>query len=55
MSDFAGIPMHSELGWSNQTDIYVRGYDLSRDLIGTIDLTEMTYLLLRDRLPKPAC
>jgi citrate synthase len=45
--------LRTELGWSTADDVFVRGHNLSTELIGTIDLTQMTYLLIRGRLPTP--
>jgi len=43
----------SEMGWSTADRITVRGYDLSNDLLGKIDLGGMAFLELRGRMPNP--
>jgi citrate synthase len=43
--------LRSEMGWSTTDRIVVRGYDLSRDLIGKVSLGAMAFLELKGRLP----
>lgn len=51
MTDVARPEIRTEIGWSTSDRIYVRGYDLTRDLIGTVDLAGMTYLEIVGRMP----
>jgi citrate synthase len=44
-------PLTSEMGWSTPERIVVRGYDLSGELIGNIDLGGMAFLELTGRKP----
>jgi citrate synthase len=44
-------PLHTDIAWSTTDRITVRGYDLSRDLIGKINLGDMGFLELTGRLP----
>ena len=46
--------LHSEIARSDRDHIFVRGLDLSRDLIGKVSLGDMAFLELRGRLPSPA-
>jgi citrate synthase len=47
-------PLKSEMGWSTPSQITVRGFDLSADLLGKVNLGEMAYLELTGRLPTAA-
>ena len=43
--------LRSDMGWSTAAEIKVRGFDLTRDLIGKIDLGAMAFLEITGRLP----
>jgi citrate synthase len=43
--------IQSEMGWSTPETITVRGYDLSNDLLGKIDLGGMAFLEITGRMP----
>ncbi|MBX6378249.1 MAG: citryl-CoA lyase, partial [Clostridia bacterium] len=45
--------LYSRMGWSTETDIFVRGYNLTKDLVGTINLGDMLFLEVTGRLPNP--
>jgi len=47
-------PLRSAMGWSTRDSITVRGFDLSKDLLGKIDLGSMAWLEITGRLPTPA-
>src|SRR5262245_27515918 len=47
-------PLRSEMGWSTRDRITVRGFDLTKDLLGRIDLGAMAYLEITGRLPTPS-
>jgi citrate synthase len=47
----AASKITSQMGWSTSDRITVRGYDLSNDLLGKIDLGGMAFLEIRGRLP----
>src|SRR5450631_4432738 len=44
-------PLRSEMGWSSRDRITVRGFDLTKDLLGKIDLGAMAWLEITGRLP----
>jgi citrate synthase len=44
-------PIRSEMGWSTQDAITVRGFDLPKDLLGKIDLGGMAFLEITGRMP----
>jgi citrate synthase len=44
-------PLLSEMGWSSRDRITVRGFDLTNDLLGKIDLGAMAWLEITGRLP----
>jgi citrate synthase len=44
-------PLRSDMGWSSRDRITVRGFDLTKDLIGKIDLGAMAWLEITGRLP----
>ena len=44
-------PLRSDIGWSTHDKIGVLGYDLVRDLIGKVDLGDMSFLEITGRLP----
>lgn len=46
-------PLESRLGAATVDHIWVRGFDLCRDLLGTVNLGDMAFLELRGRLPTP--
>jgi citrate synthase len=46
-------PLRSEMGWSTRDRITVRGFDLTADLLGKIDLGGMAWLEITGRLPEP--
>jgi citrate synthase len=46
-------PLKSGMGWSTRDSITVRGFDLTNDLLGKIDLGAMAFLEIRGRLPTP--
>lgn len=46
--------IRSELGWATRDRVVVRGYDLSGELIGRVDLGQMAFLELVGRLPDPS-
>jgi citrate synthase len=43
--------LKSGMGWSTRDSITVRGFDLTNDLLGKIDLGSMAFLEIRGRLP----
>jgi citrate synthase len=43
--------LKSTLGHSTATEIFVRGHDLTADLLGKVSLGDMAYLELKGRLP----
>src|SRR5713101_5936471 len=43
--------LRSDMGWSTPDKIVVRGFDLTKDLIGKIDLGAMAFLEITGRLP----
>jgi len=45
--------LRSDLGRSTTDRIYVRGHDLTEDLIGKVSLGDVAFLELKDRLPTP--
>lgn len=44
---------HSAISTSNEETIVVRGHDLARELIGTINFTDHFWLLVTGQLPTP--
>src|SRR5499427_3911348 len=44
-------PMRSDIAWSAADAITVKGFDLPNDLMGKVDLGDMAFLELMDRLP----
>ncbi len=46
-------PLESRLGASTVDRVWVRGFDLCRDLLGQVNLGDMAFLELRGRLPTP--
>ena len=45
--------LKSDLGRSTTDRIYVRGHDLTEDLIGKVSLGDVAFLELKERLPTP--
>lgn len=43
--------LHTDIAWSTTDAIGVHGYDLTRDLIGKVDLGGMAYLSITGRMP----
>jgi len=48
-----GKVLESRMGASNLDRVWVRGLDLCKDLMGTINLGDMAFLELQGRLPTP--
>ena len=46
-------PLRSDMGWSNSEQIVVKGYNLPDDLLGNVNLGDMAFLELMNRLPTP--
>ena len=44
-------PLRSDIAWSAADAITVKGFDLPNDLMGKVDLGDMAFLELMDRLP----
>ncbi len=44
-------PLRSDIAWSTVDAISVKGFDLPNDLMGKVDLGDMAFLELMDRLP----
>ncbi len=44
-------PLRSDMGWSTPDKITVRGFDLTKDLLGKIDLGAMAFLEITGRVP----
>ncbi|HET9403517.1 MAG TPA: citryl-CoA lyase [Burkholderiales bacterium] len=44
-------PIRTDIAWSTPSRIIVKGYDLCRDVLGTLSLGDMAFLELTDRLP----
>jgi citrate synthase len=47
------MTIKTEIGYTTPETIYVRGRDLSRDIIGKLDFVDMIWLLIFDRTPQP--
>lgn len=47
-------PLRSDMGWSTSDQIVVKGYDLPNELLGRVNLGDMAFLELMDRLPTEA-
>jgi citrate synthase len=45
--------LKSRMGWSDRESITVRGFDLTTQLLGKIDLGAMAFLEMKGRLPTP--
>ena len=45
--------LKSRMGWSDRDSITVRGFDLTTQLLGKIDLGAMAFLEIKGRLPTP--
>ena len=46
--------IQSSMGWSNESSITVQGYDLSRDILGKLNLGDFAFLEIKGRTPSPA-
>lgn len=46
-------PLRSDMGWSNADQIVVKNHSLVNDLLGHVNLGDMAFLELMDRLPTP--
>jgi len=46
--------IQSGMGWSNESSITVQGYDLSRDILGKLNLGDFAFLEIKGRTPSPA-
>ena len=44
-------PLRSDIAWSSPDTITVKGFDLPRELMGKVNLGDMAFLELMDRLP----
>ena len=44
-------PLRSDMGWSTPDKIVVKGFDLTKDLLGKIDLGAMAFLEITGRVP----
>jgi citrate synthase len=44
-------PIRTDIAWSTTDRITVKGYDLCKDVLGTLSLGDMAFLELTDRLP----
>ena len=45
--------LKSDMGWSNETSITVQGLDLSRDILGKLNLGDFAFLEIKGRQPTP--
>ena len=43
--------LQSDMGWSNETSITVQGLDLSRDILGKLNLGDFAFLEIKGRQP----
>jgi citrate synthase len=46
--------LRSDIAWSAPDKVVVKGFDLCRDILGTLSLGDVAFLLLTDRLPSPS-
>ncbi len=44
-------PIRTDIAWSTPSSITVKGFDLCRDILGTVSLGDMAFLELTGRLP----
>lgn len=44
-------PLQSNMGWSTSNQIVVKGYNLPDELLGKVNLGDMAFLELMNRLP----
>jgi citrate synthase len=44
-------PIRTDIAWSTPTTITVKGFDLCKDILGTLSLGDIAFLELTDRLP----
>lgn len=47
------LQIRSDIGWSDASRIHVRGLDLCEDLLGKVNLGDMAFLEIAERLPSP--
>ncbi len=45
--------LRSDIAWSAPDSITIKGYDLTKDILGKLSLGDMAFLELTDRLPTP--
>ena len=45
--------LRTDIGWSTEDKITIKGLDLCRDIMGKVSLGDMAFLELTDRLPSP--
>lgn len=46
-------PLRSDIAWSTETTITVKGMDLCSEILGKVSLGDMAFLEMMDRLPTP--
>jgi len=44
-------PIRTDIAWSTPSTITVKGFDLCKDILGTLSLGDIAFLELTDRLP----
>ncbi|MBI3044018.1 MAG: citryl-CoA lyase [Betaproteobacteria bacterium] len=44
-------PIRTDIAWSTPSTITIKGFDLCKDILGTLSLGDMAFLELTDRLP----
>src|SRR3970282_1570827 len=44
-------PIRTDIAWSTPSSITVKGFDLFKDILGTLSLGDIAFLELTDRLP----
>jgi citrate synthase len=44
-------PIRTDIAWSTPSTVTVKGFDLCKDLLGSVSLGDMAFLELTDRLP----
>jgi citrate synthase len=44
-------PIRTDIAWSTPSSITVKGFDLCKDILGTVSLGDIAFLELTDRLP----
>jgi citrate synthase len=45
-------PIRTDIAWSTPSSITVKGFDLCKDILGTVSLGDIAFLELTDRLPE---